>query len=62
MKTTLNLLTRDGVVFLAFRPALTAHQYAELLDLVEHGTTADQMRSAVSQWAERQGLEVSFEE
>jgi hypothetical protein len=62
MKTALNLLTREGMVYMAFQPALTAHQYAELLDIVEHGVTAEQMREAVKQWAERQRLQISFEE
>ena len=62
MKTTLNLLTRDGLVYMSFQPALTANQYAELLDLAHQGTTAAQLRDNVRQWAEQQRLKVSFEE
>ena len=62
MKTTLNLLTREGLVYVSFRPALTAPQYAELLDLVERGTSAEEMREAIRQWADLEQLEVDFEE
>ena len=62
MRTTLNLLTRDGVVYVAFRPRLSSRQYDELLKLAGEPSTAQEMRKALRQWAESRGLEVSFDE
>jgi hypothetical protein len=62
MKTTLNLLSREGIVYISFRPALSAEQYAALLALVENGTSADEMRDAIREWADNEQLLVDFEE
>jgi len=62
MRTTLNLLTRDGLVYMSFSPHLTPKQYGELIDIVDHGTTADEMRQAVKRWADLLGLRVEFNE
>ena len=62
MRTTLNLLTRNGAVYLDFQPALSAAQYAHLLEIAKEGQTADELRIIVREWAEAVGLEVRFEE
>ena len=65
MRTTLNLLTRNGAVYMDFRPALSADQYAKLLQLAkspEAGDTADELRTVVREWADSEGLKVYFEE
>ena len=62
MQTTLNLLTRDGAVYMAFRPSLSADQYADLLQLSEIAVTADGLRESVAQWAKTEGLDFSFSE
>ena len=43
MQTTLNLLTRNGVVFTAFKSALSADQYSRLLEIANM-LTMDQRR------------------
>jgi hypothetical protein len=62
VQTILNLLTRDGVVYLAFSPSLTAEQYAELLELTKRQSTREEMLAAVGQWAQEQGLKLGVEE
>ncbi len=62
MQTTLNLLTRDGAVFMAFSPHLTASQYAQLMALSEVCLDADELRKRVAEWAAEQGLKFSLEE
>jgi hypothetical protein len=60
VKTSLNLLTRDGAVYVAFSPALTADQYAALMELVKRPTSDVELREALRQWAEANGLTSSF--
>jgi hypothetical protein len=62
MRTILNLLTRDGVVYMAFSPPLNPEQYAELWELTHHPETNHEMEDAVQGWAQRQRLKVSFNE
>ena len=62
MRTTLNLLTRDGAVYMDFRPALSAKQYAELINLTYEPATPEEMRNAIAAWAKSQGLKVRFDE
>lgn len=62
MRTTLNLLTRDGAVYLSFRASLSATQYAELLEVTQETVTKDDLRKAVAAWAAAHGLKVSFDE
>ncbi|HUE71947.1 MAG TPA: hypothetical protein VMP01_13760 [Pirellulaceae bacterium] len=62
MQTVLNLLTRDGTVYMAFSPALNAEQYAELWELTHHPDTNGEMQEAVRGWAQGRGLKVSFDE
>jgi hypothetical protein len=62
MQTTLNLLTRNGVVFMGFKPALNAHQYAMLLEIAKAAQTADELRNTIADWAASQSLTVRFDE
>jgi hypothetical protein len=62
MQTILNLLTRNGVVYMAFTPALSASQYARLLDISQKAENADELRTQISLWASGEGLAVRFEE
>ena len=62
MQTILNLLTRNGVVFMAFTPALTAAQYARLLEISQESENEDELRTSVSLWASREKLLVRFDE
>lgn len=62
MRTTLNLLTRDGAVYLSFLPSLSATQYAELLELTQETVTTEELQKAVAAWAAAHGLKVSFDE
>jgi hypothetical protein len=62
MRTTLNLLTRSGVVYMDFQPALSADQYAKLLEIAKEGDTADELRIVVREWADGEGLETEFDE
>jgi hypothetical protein len=62
MQTTLNLLTRNGIVFMAFKPALSAEQYAQLLQISRGSENEDELRTSVSLWASREKLAVRFEE
>jgi len=61
MQTTLNLLTRDGAVYMSFSPSLKADQYAELLALSNQTSDADELRIRVSAWAAKRGLRYSFD-
>ena len=62
MQTTLNLLTRNGAVYMAFKPSLSAEQYARLLEISKSVESADELRKAIGAWAEMERLAVSFEE
>ena len=62
MQTTLTLLARDGTVFLALRPSLSARQYAALRETVSGAGTAAEMRRLVEAWAGQEGLTVLFDE
>lgn len=62
MRTTLNLLTREGAVYMDFRPALSPKQYAELDSLAHEPATQDALRRAIALWAQSYGLKVSFDE
>ena len=62
MRTTLNLLTRSGVVFVAFKPALSADQYATLLKICQVAETAEELQNTILTWARAERLEVSFKE
>lgn len=62
MRTTLNLLTRSGLVYMDFQPALSADQYAKLLEIANEGDSADDLRTAVQEWADREGLKTEFDE
>ena len=62
MRTTLNLLTRNGVVYLDFKPALSGTQYTRLLQIASETQTADELRIMVREWADQEGLAVGFEE
>lgn len=59
--TTLNLLTRDGVVTVLIVPELNADHYSELYDIACHASeTAEELRVAVKAACARWGLTVSF--
>jgi hypothetical protein len=62
MQTILNLLTRNGVVFMAFKPSLSAEQYARLLEISQVSENEDELRTSVGLWASREKLAVRFEE
>lgn len=62
MQTALNLLTRDGAFFMRFRPALTPAQYEALYKEVKNGSTREELRQVIVEWAKQQGIEVSFDE
>lgn len=59
--TALNLLTRDGAVYMAFSPSLKPVQYVELIALSEECQDAAELRLRVSAWAEEQGLSYSLD-
>jgi len=58
----LNLLTRNGVVFTAFKSALSADQYSRLLEIANMAETDSELREAVAGWANSEKLAVRFEE
>jgi hypothetical protein len=58
--TTLNLLTRDGVVTVLVIPALEADHYAELHTKVCDVETADELREVVKAACDRWGRTVHF--
>ena len=60
-ETALNLLTREGVVSVSFRPALTPEQYAGLFDAVHDAGTAAQLQESLSRVAEKWGLSVRID-
>lgn len=62
MQTTLNLLTRNGVVFMAFKPALNADQYAELLVIARKAEDEKELRTEVGSFAGRENLAVCFDQ
>ncbi len=53
MESALDLLTRDGAIHVAFRPRLTADQYAELMKVVAEPATKAALRKALEEAAER---------
>ena len=58
--TTLNLLTRDGMVTVLIVPALEAEHYGELHTAVCDAETAQELRAAVKSACDRWGREVHF--
>ena len=62
MQTILNLLTRSGVVYMAFEPALSPGQYSQLHAIANAAATAEELRIAVEAWARAEHLRVRFEE
>jgi predicted nucleotidyltransferase len=62
VKTSLNLLTRDGAVYVSFATALTGDQYAELLEVVKRPSSDQEFRDALNKWAQFNGLAITFEE
>lgn len=62
MRTTLNLLTRDGAVYMAFEPSLSVPQYARLLDIATRAENGDELENGVKAFARAEGLRVSFDE
>jgi hypothetical protein len=58
--TTLNLLTRDGVVTVLIVPSLNSDHYAELYEIVRSIETAAQLRTAVMAACKKSGRTVSF--
>ena len=62
MRTTLNLLTRSGAVYLDFRPALSPQQYARLFEIAKGTATEDELRDTVTAFARAEGLRVCFDE
>ena len=62
MRTTLNLLTRNGAVYMDFTPALSGPQYTRLLQITQECSTDEELRKAVQEWAKVEKLAVSFEE
>ena len=63
MRTTLNLLTRNGAVYMDFQPALSADQYAKLLQITKSSDgSANELRAVIREWADDEGLAVRFEE
>src|SRR5687767_8125158 len=61
MQTILNLLTRDGTLYMAFSPALTAEQYSRVVWLVKTVPTRAEMRKLIQSWARVQGQQLSFD-
>jgi hypothetical protein len=58
--TTLNLLTRDGMVAVYIVPGLEPDQYSNLHELVLQAETADDLRAVVKAACDRWGREVQF--
>jgi hypothetical protein len=63
METGLQLLMRDGAVYVAFNPRLDAIEieYAELVKIVELATTKSELRRAVESAASRWGHDFHFD-
>jgi hypothetical protein len=64
MQTALHLLTRDGAIYVAFSPHLTADQYAELMRVVESLLTPTrlELRSALEDAAARWGSKLEIQD
>jgi hypothetical protein len=62
MQTTLNLLTRDGALYLAFSPPLSADQHIELLELSKTADDRIELCNLVLDWAKTSGLQLSLNE
>ena len=62
MRTTLHLLTRDGAVFLDFRPRLSPSQYSHLLELANAARSQAELREQIREWTREEGIRVSFNE
>jgi hypothetical protein len=62
VQTILNLLTRDGAVYMAFAPHLTSEQYGELLKLSEVAEQRTKLEELVQNWARANGLQLSLDE
>ena len=60
MQTTLNLLTPDGTVYMAFSPSLKADEYAEL-KLANDASDTAELRQEVKAWASRKAIRFSFD-
>jgi hypothetical protein len=48
METVLQLLMRDGAIYISFKSRLTPEQYAELDRATKAATTKDELRAAIS--------------
>jgi hypothetical protein len=53
---------RDGAVAVRFHPRLSAEQYAEFIEIVEHAVIRDEMRRATEAASKRWNVEFEFEE
>ena len=62
MDSSISLLTCDGTVEMTFSPALSVNQYARLLDIANRADDAEQLKEAVTLWADFEGLQYSFDE
>jgi hypothetical protein len=64
MQTALHLLTRDGAIYVAFSPHLTAAQYAELMRVVEAPLTPSKLElcAALEDAAARWGNELKIQD
>jgi hypothetical protein len=62
METALTLLTRNGSVYMRFRPTLSAAQYAELLEITKWAEEQDQLRAMIRAWADARRLNLCFDE
>lgn len=62
MDTALRLLMSDGAVTIAFRPKLTAEQYAELLRIADRAKTKFDLRTALEVVSKLWGRDVEFRE
>ena len=62
MDTILNLRTPFGVIYMAFRPLLTADQYADVLKIVAASDRREQVEGSVRAMAAIDGFTVSFAE
>ena len=58
--TTLNLLTRDGIVTVLIVPAIDPDQYGELHDIVHAAETADDLKKSIQEACARWGQTVHF--
>jgi hypothetical protein len=58
--TTLNLLTRDGIVTVLIMPSLEADDYSELYEIVCDAETADELRASVNRACQGWGRTVNF--